>query len=288
MNSINTFLLSVFDRNGRYGQDISSLHRRYQNLSLIYVNLGFTSLVILFNSFNVVYDKDPNHIVTLLLCSALSFVSLALLKAKHPTASSFVILIEIHTANFITSHIFNCPLICLLGSVLYLCFVFSLTTSIYIHILNFVICLIEHYCDETLLFEVYSFTLTYDQKRQIEVLFPTALSCVFVIGLIMIFQKDVENDIWRIAKENYLKSENLTQELVQAMEAKDSFVSMLSHEIRNPLNALKGSIDYLSHVIKSPECSQVLKNARTSGDILLNLVNNVLDAAKFKSDKMEI
>jgi len=33
---------------------------------------------------------------------------------------------------------------------------------------------------------------------------------------------------------------------------------------------------------------EVLKNAKMSGDVLINLVNNVLDAAKLKADKMEI
>jgi len=41
-------------------------------------------------------------------------------------------------------------------------------------------------------------------------------------------------------------------------------------------------------VVKNQEHLFVLKNAKLSGEILLNLINNVLDAAKLKSDKMEI
>jgi len=73
-----------------------------------------------------------------------------------------------------------------------------------------------------------------------------------------------------------------------AMEAKDRFISMISHEIRNPLNTLKGSVDYLIQVENNPNHMKVLKNAQLSGEILLNLVNNILDAAKLKSDKIEI
>jgi signal transduction histidine kinase len=91
-----------------------------------------------------------------------------------------------------------------------------------------------------------------------------------------------------LAQSNFEKSEKLTQEVLQSMEAKDIFISMMSHEIRNPLNAMKTSVEYLIQVVKDQVQLSVLKNARLSGEVLLNLLNNVLDAAKLKSDKMEI
>ena len=84
------------------------------------------------------------------------------------------------------------------------------------------------------------------------------------------------------------KSENLTKEVLQASESKDIFVSSLSHEIRNPLNALNGSIDYLLEIIQDTHQLQILKNAKLSSEVILNLANNVLDAAKLKSDKMDV
>ena len=106
--------------------------------------------------------------------------------------------------------------------------------------------------------------------------------------MIAIVQKSLESSLWTLAKENHQKSENLTKEIITALEAKDRFISMISHEIRNPLNALKGSVDYLIQVVKDQEHVKILKSARLSGEILLNLVNNILDAAKLKSDKMEV
>ena len=91
-----------------------------------------------------------------------------------------------------------------------------------------------------------------------------------------------------MAQSNYERAENITKELVQAVESKDVFVSSFSHEIRNPLNSMSGSIDYLLRVVTEPAYIQILENTKLIGEVLLNLMNNILDAAKLKSDKMEL
>ena len=60
-----------------------------------------------------------------------------------------------------------------------------------------------------------------------------------LISAAFLGQKTMEMNIWKMAQSNYNKSEILTKEVLQASQAKDIFVSSLSHEIRNPLNALK-------------------------------------------------
>jgi len=111
---------------------------------------------------------------------------------------------------------------------------------------------------------------------------------IVLLGLLSYIQKIIQTSLWQAAQMNYERAEKINKEVVQAIEAKDVFVSSLSHEIRNPLNALKGSIDYLFKVVKDPGVVQILENARLSGEVLLNLVNNVLDAAKLKSDKIDL
>jgi len=131
-------------------------------------------------------------------------------------------------------------------------------------------------------------TINEEQSRQILALKYYVLLIFVSICFLSIFQKMTEAHIGSLAQNNFEKSEKLTKEVVQAMEAKDTFISMISHEIRNPLNALKVSIDYLLQIVKDQTQIKILKNAQLSGEVLLNLVNNVLDAAKLKSDKMEI
>jgi len=136
--------------------------------------------------------------------------------------------------------------------------------------------------------EIFEVTLTDEQARQILTQVIAGGLCIATTCIVAMIQKRVELNAWALAQENHRKSENLNKDLVEAIESKDKFVSMLSHEIRNPLNSLKGSIDYLLGSVTNYNHIQILRNAKLSGEILLNLLNNLLDAAKLKSDKMEI
>jgi len=182
----------------------------------------------------------------------------------------------------------NLPLVRIYAQLMNPFFIFMISSSIQIHLLNTALCVHAYYLNSRRFLEIFEVTLVNKQFRQVCSLIPTGIFYCFITMGVLTLRKVVEAEIWRLAQENYAKSEFLTKEVVQAMEAKDTFVSILSHEIRNPLNSLKGSIDYLLQVIKSHQYIQVLKNAKMSGDILLNLVSNVLDAAKLKSNKMEI
>jgi len=106
--------------------------------------------------------------------------------------------------------------------------------------------------------------------------------------LVNFLENSFQSRLWNIIQFNFDKSENLTKEILQVVEAKDCFVSSLSHEVRNIVNLLTGSVDYLLELTKNRTCLQVLKNIKMSGDILLNLVNNTLDAAKIKANKLEL
>jgi len=136
--------------------------------------------------------------------------------------------------------------------------------------------------------EIFKVTFTPDQESQLLYLQVISFLGITFMWFLFHLQKSIETKLWQVAQTNYERAENITKEVVQAVEAKDTFVSSLSHEIRNPLNAIKGSIEYLLKVVKDSSYLQVLNNAKLSGEVLLNLVNNVLDAAKLKAEKMEI
>jgi PAS domain S-box-containing protein len=69
--------------------------------------------------------------------------------------------------------------------------------------------------------------------------------------------------------------------------AKAEFLAVMSHEMRTPLNGLLGSMELLSDHSLSERQSSLLDRMRSSGRILLALVNDVLDLAKFEAGKME-
>jgi len=165
---------------------------------------------------------------------------------------------------------------------------FFISSSKRVRNLNFLLCALQAVHHTYKIKQIFNAGLTEDQSAQINTLL--LVSYVYIVSICVgcVVEKTVETSLWRMAQTNQENSERLTQEVVQAAAAKDAFVSSLSHEIRNPLNSLTTSIDFLMETVKDPKSVHILKNARLSGEVLLNLVNNVLDAAKLRSEKMEI
>ncbi len=77
--------------------------------------------------------------------------------------------------------------------------------------------------------------------------------------------------------------------LFELNQLKSDFLATMSHELRTPLNSILGFSDVLAN---SPELSDKQKrwvsNIRTSGEGLLNLINDILDLAKIEAGKMEV
>lgn len=61
------------------------------------------------------------------------------------------------------------------------------------------------------------------------------------------------------------------------------------HELRNPLNAVLGSIGLLKYSKSlSREDLETLNIANVSGEILITLINNALDGAKLEANRLEL
>ncbi len=74
-----------------------------------------------------------------------------------------------------------------------------------------------------------------------------------------------------------------------AEKARSMFFSIVSHDIRTPLNAILGYSELLQHGVKNEaERLEALESIRASGTTLLQLVNDVLDLAKIDSGKMTL
>jgi len=71
-----------------------------------------------------------------------------------------------------------------------------------------------------------------------------------------------------------------------ANEAKSKFLAIMSHEIRNPLNAVVGMTRMLHDAgIEGPN-SKLIENIKTSSDHLLMIINDILDFSKIESGEM--
>ena len=84
------------------------------------------------------------------------------------------------------------------------------------------------------------------------------------------------------------KLQSTNKQLQEALEEKENFVLRFSHEIRNPLNSLLGNVELCYECAQRAELKTMLKEAKISGEILLQLLNNVLDTAKISTGKLDL
>lgn len=92
----------------------------------------------------------------------------------------------------------------------------------------------------------------------------------------------------------HTQSKDLKQQvdaLKQSQHRKDEFVGMISHELRTPLQAIMGyaSImeDALDEVL-TPEQLQYVRHLVSHSEILLNLINDLLDANRIQAGKFAV
>jgi PAS domain S-box-containing protein len=86
-----------------------------------------------------------------------------------------------------------------------------------------------------------------------------------------------------------LIAERATSDAEQANRAKSHFLAMMSHELRTPLNAILGYVELLEiGVDGAVNATQQahLGRIRTSGRMLLRLIEDVLDFAKLESGRL--
>jgi signal transduction histidine kinase len=82
---------------------------------------------------------------------------------------------------------------------------------------------------------------------------------------------------------------NRINAMQHTLDIKDTYNASMIHELRNPLNAVLGSIGLLKYSkTLSKEDLETLNIANVSGEILITLINNALDGAKLEANKLEL
>ena len=74
----------------------------------------------------------------------------------------------------------------------------------------------------------------------------------------------------------------------QASSTKSAFLANMSHEIRTPLNGVLGMAEILDGLITDTRQKEMITTIRRSGEVLLDVLNEILDMSKIEAGKMEI
>jgi CheY-like chemotaxis protein/two-component sensor histidine kinase len=82
---------------------------------------------------------------------------------------------------------------------------------------------------------------------------------------------------------------NMVHELTDLNRMKDNLIAVCSHDLRSPLNGILGFADMLleKDYLES-EDREGLIHIKTSGNVLLGLINDILDLSKAKAEQAEL
>lgn len=84
------------------------------------------------------------------------------------------------------------------------------------------------------------------------------------------------------------EAELLRERAEAATQAKSEFLANMSHEIRTPLNGVLGMTELALEEPMSDQAKDYLETARTSGQSLLQIINDVLDLSKVEAGRMTL
>lgn len=128
-------------------------------------------------------------------------------------------------------------------------------------------------------------------NRSLIMSYTLYLYLVFVVVLLIVRQRMLQIRHLEQEKQDEIykkEKERLANDAIRANEVKTDFLRRMSHDIRTPINGIRGMVQigeyYYDDPEKQKECREKIWGA--SG-YLLDLVNDVLDMSKLQADEME-
>ena len=107
--------------------------------------------------------------------------------------------------------------------------------------------------------------------------FPMVAGLAFLLVFVVIQQVQ---DLRKISQER--------QKAIDISEAKTKFLASMSHEIRTPINSILGMNEMILRENNDKVIGEYSRAIKSSGKMLLMLVNDVLDFSKIEAGKLEI
>ncbi len=95
----------------------------------------------------------------------------------------------------------------------------------------------------------------------------------------------------RLQRENEQQHKELMlakEKAEAANQAKSTFLTTMSHEMRTPLNVVIGLAHLLSKTPRSAKETEMIRTLITNADLLLRLINDLLDISKIEAQQMHL
>jgi len=163
-------------------------------------------------------------------------------------------------------------------------FTYILRPSTKVYAVSVLMCIMQSiYCLDLVKQKYHSFFI---EEQSWEITGPIVF--ISFISILFYCFQIIENSFCQALLKYHENVKKMSDEFEKTNLSQDAFISAISHETRNPLNFIHCSIDCLIEHVKDSHFLPVLQDAKRNSILLLNLINNALDAAKLTSDKMEI
>ena len=289
MVSMNSLFLSIATKDVRFSSDVSSALQRCQILVTIYLYIAVFFKIFFFEiSLWALLPSPEFPLLVTGLAAVMSFFGLLASRSGKYDISVAILLIYLNIANFSVGSYLKQPTAALYCVFPLLQIGFFVTSSTRIKALNVFACLLQALHHTMKILGVFETTLSDEQFQQITIMIAASTTSIALATVSCFAQRFIEENLLRVAHINSKNAENLTHEVFQSIEARERFAFSLTHEIIHPLNSMENCITSLMNSMKNLSDLKLLKKIRMNTEILLNLTNNVLDAGKLKTGKLEI
>lgn len=113
------------------------------------------------------------------------------------------------------------------------------------------------------------------------------LVIIIFLAIFMIVQAIIVG-LLKLSRFSEMKAREAMEQAEKANAAKSNFLFNMSHDIRTPMNALLGYSELMKKDLTDPKLIGYQEKIEQSGNLLLEILNNVLDMARIESGRIEL